>query len=437
MLVEFDMVDPQTNCFSSSYNRTDGIPMKSTKLTFLNRNGLALAAQLDLPLHNKARAYALFAHCFTCTKNLRAVGNIARALTQDGIAVLRFDFTGLGDSDGDFADSNFTSNVADLVDAADFLKSQFVAPTLLIGHSLGGAAVLQAAAGIPSVTAVVTIGAPADPAHVAHLLDSSRAEIEREGKAVVKLAGRSFTVKKQFLDDLDAVNMQETIRNLNRALLVCHAPLDNTVGIDNARDIYQAARHPKSFLSLDGADHLLSRQEDSLYVGRAIAAWASRYIETLLPEADRPIITGDARVVVHTGREHYTTEIVAGEHGLLADEPVAVGGADLGPTPYDLLLASLGSCTSITLRMYADRKEWPLEAIRVYLKHDRIHAQDCDHCESKEGTIDRIRREIELVGPLSVKQRQRLLEIADKCPVHRTLHQGIVVQSSLRTESEV
>jgi uncharacterized OsmC-like protein/alpha/beta superfamily hydrolase len=408
--------------------------MRSQKLTFHNADGMELAAHLDLPVDGRPRAYALFAHCFTCSKNLRAVGNIARALTQDRIAVLRFDFTGLGESEGDFADTNFSSNVADLVAAAQFLEAEYSAPKLLIGHSLGGAAVLQAAHSIPSVAAVVTIGAPADPGHVAHLLESSREEIEREGKAVVKLAGRGFTIKKQFLDDLEASRMQDTIRTLKRALLVCHAPLDNTVGVDNAREIYLAARHPKSFLSLDTADHLLSSPEDSLYAGRAIAAWASRYVGTLLPEEGRALVPDEDRVVARTGREHYTTEIVAGGHGLLADEPIAVGGADRGPSPYDLLLAGLGSCTSITLRMYADRKEWPLEEIRVHLTHDKVHAQDCAHCETREGKLTRIQREVELIGPLSTEQRERLLEIANKCPVHRTLHEEIWVESFLREE---
>jgi uncharacterized OsmC-like protein/alpha/beta superfamily hydrolase len=408
------------------------LTMKSQKLKFPNQQGQHLAARLDLPLDARPRAYALFAHCFTCSKNLRAVGNLTRALVQAGIGVLRFDFTGLGESEGDFADTNFSSNVADLVAAARFLAEEYEAPKLLIGHSLGGSAVLQAADKVPSATAVVTIGAPADPQHVAHLLKSSEEEIQRSGEAVVTLAGRDFTIKKQFLDDLEENNMRQVIGALRRALLVCHAPLDNTVGVDNAADIFLAARHPKSYLSLDQADHLLSNNEDSVYAGSVIAAWASKYIGTLQPDAARPLRPEKDRVVVRTGMEHYRTEIMAGGHGLYADEPVAAGGTDQGPSPYDLLLAGLGSCTTITLRMYADRKEWPLEEIIVHLNHNKIHARDCATCEQKEGKLDRIQREVELIGNLTPEQRQRLLEIADKCPVHRTLHSKIVVETTLK-----
>jgi putative redox protein len=406
--------------------------MNFQKISFENGAGQKLAARLDLPVNGRPTVYALFAHCFTCTKNLKAVNNINRTLTQEGIAVLRFDFTGLGESEGDFAETNFSSNIGDLVAAATFLEKEFEAPQILIGHSLGGAAVLQAAARIPACKAVVTIGAPGDPTHVTRLLESERKTIEAEGEARVSLAGRSFTIKKQFLDDLEQTRMEQTIRELRRALLILHSPLDNIVGIDNAAIIFQAAKHPKSFISLDQADHLLSADSDALYAGAMIAAWVQKYIKTA-KEDELYAAPADNRIVVRTGRSGYYTQIQANGHGLIADEPVAVGGGNMGPTPYDYLVAGLGACTSITLRMYADRKEWPLEMIVVRLKHEKIHAEDCQECEKPvSGKIDRIERELELIGPLAEDQRQRLLEIANKCPVHKTLHSEIIVTTKLK-----
>lgn len=405
--------------------------MQFQKLTFKNPEGQILAARLDLPIDGKPKAYALFAHCFTCTKNLIAVGHISRALNREGMAVLRFDFTGLGESEGDFAETNFSSNVADLTAAAEFLDREFEAPKMLIGHSLGGAAVLQAATHIPSAVAVATIGAPCDPKHVTDLLSSAKETIEKEGEAEVILAGKSFKIKKQFLDDLQETRMQETIRNLKRALLILHSPIDAIVGIENAAKIFQTARHPKSFISLDHADHLLSNERDSQYVGSVIAAWAQKYIESEKPVASKEDLA-DNWVVVRTGTYGLQTEIVANGHALIADEPIAVAGTNMGPTPYEYLVASLGSCTSMTLRMYADRKGWPLEAIEVRLKHQKVHADDCEQCQSPNAKIDQIEREIELVGNLNEEQRQRLLAIADKCPVHRTLHSEIVVKTWLK-----
>lgn len=408
--------------------------MQFQRLHFKNMQGKTLAARLDLPIDEKPVAYAIFAHCFTCTKNLNAVVNINKALAREGIAVLRFDFTGLGESEGDFEDTTFSSNVTDLVAAADFLKSDFEAPKLLIGHSLGGAAVLQAAARIPSSLAVSTIGAPFNVSHVSRLLGSDQAEIERRGEAEITLMGRKFKLKKQFLDDLGQANMEEAIRNLNKALIIFHSPLDNVVGIENAAQIFQVARHPKSFISLDTADHLLSNRTDSLYLGSVLAAGVRKYIE--LPqkeERQRDLL--DNRVVVRIGRRGYQTEILANGHSLIADEPIAVGGANTGPSPYDYLVASLGACTAMTLRMYADRKQWPLESVVVRLRHQKIHRADCQECETKTGTIDHIEREIELNGPLDQEKRQKLLEIADKCPVHRTLHSEITVQSWLKKDT--
>ena len=322
--------------------------MQSQRLFFNSATGDKLAARLDLPADGKPIAYALFAHCFTCSKNLKAVGNISHALTAAHIAVLRFDFTGLGESEGNFADTNFSSNVRDLVEAARVLERDYQAPKILIGHSLGGAAVLQAASDIPGAVAVATIGAPAEPQHVLHLLGSSREVIERQGEAEVSLAGRTFRIKKQFLDDLAETRMSETIRHLNKALLVFHSPLDTTVGVDNAAKIFQAARHPKSFVSLDQADHLLSKERDSIYVGEVLAAWARKYIE--VPEAQvRQTVAEGNQVVVRTERGGFRSEIMVRQHSLVADEPLAMGGTDQGPTPYDLLVAGLGACTSMTI----------------------------------------------------------------------------------------
>ncbi len=404
--------------------------MESRKITFENQEGQALSARLDLPVDEQPIAYALFAHCFTCSKNLKAVANISRALAREGIAVLRFDFTGLGESEGEFADTNFSSNVADLVAAAEFLADTYEAPKILVGHSLGGTAVLQAAADIPAAQAVATIAAPCQASHVAKLLDSDKETIEAEGEAVVTLAGRSFKIKKQFLDDLEETRMQESIRKLRKALLIFHSPIDNTVGISNAGHIFEAAKHPKSFVSLDQADHLLSREGDSRYAGSVIGAWARKYIDAPLPQTE-PVDKPDNQVFVRT-EDSFRTEVRTGWHSLVADEPESVGGTDLGPNPYDYLLTALGTCTSMTLRMYADRKKWPLEAALIHLDHSKIHVRDCEDCISEKGKIDTIEREIELIGPLDAEQRQRLLEIADRCPVHRTLHAEVKVRSKLK-----
>ena len=399
-------------------------------IRFPNDHGDRLAARLSLPPDGRPVAYALFAHCFTCNRNLNAVRRISQEMSDHGLAVLQFDFTGLGDSEGDFSETSFSSNVDDLVSAASYLEAHYEAPQVLIGHSLGGAAVLKAAGSIPSCRAVVTIGAPADPEHVTHLIEDARETIEQTGQATVSLAGRAFLIRKQFLDDLEETRMAENIRGLRRALLVCHSPIDQTVGIDNAARIFQTALHPKSFLSLDKADHLLSNEADAFYVGRAAAAWATRYLDGPASGNAGPEAAG-SQVVVRTGQERYYTEVVASGHYLTADEPESVGGTDRGGTPYDLLLGALGSCTSITLRMYADRKSWPLEEIIVRLTHAKIHASHCTSYETTEGKVDRIEREIELIGDLTGEQRARLLEIADRCPVHRTLHSEILVETRL------
>ena len=404
--------------------------MKQGKIDFVNEEGKTLSARLDLPLFTHPIAYAVFAHCFTCNKNLTAVRNISRALTQEGIAVLRFDFTGLGESEGDFTDTDFSSNVSDLVSAARFLEENYSSPQILIGHSLGGAAVIFAASKISSVKAVATIGAPCDPEHVTNLIKNSVEEIESLGKAEVELAGRKFTIKKKFLDDLRDKELTKVVAGLKAAFLIMHSPQDETVGIENAAEIYLAAKHPKSFVTLDGADHLLSDRQDSLYAGSMIAAWAMRYIE--IPSEAGSLST-DKQVVGRIGEEHYTTEILAEGHSLIADEPESAGGNDFGPSPYALLSSSLAACTAMTLRMYADRKKWDLKEVKVHIQHGKDYARDCEDCEEKPGgKIDIFEREIELEGNLDNEQRARLIEIADKCPVHKTLHSEVNIKTFLK-----
>ncbi|MDX1574837.1 MAG: bifunctional alpha/beta hydrolase/OsmC family protein [Kiloniellales bacterium] len=400
----------------------------SEKLTFAGAGGQQLAARFEKP-RGRSLAVALFAHCFTCTKDIFAASRIAAGLASRGIAVLRFDFTGLGHSEGEFANTNFSSNVDDLVAAADHLRGLGTAPKIVIGHSLGGAAVLAAAGRIPEAVAVATIGAPADPDHVQHLFQAARPEIEAKGEAEVLLAGRPFTIKKQFLEDIEATRLERAIGELRKALLVFHAPRDTTVGIENAGRIFGAAKHPKSFVSLDDADHLLTRREDASYVAEVLAAWASRYLGL---DEDAALKAAAGTVVVQeAGEGKFAQRVAAGPHHLRADEPLSVGGDDSGPGPYDLLLAGLGACTSMTLRLYAERKGWPLERVTVTLSHDKIHAEDCAECETKSGRLDRIERRLLLEGALGGEQRARLLEIAEKCPVHRTLESEVVVTTGL------
>ena len=404
--------------------------MPTEVVRFEGAEGDELEGRLELPVAGDPVACALFAHCFTCSKDLKAVVHIARALARQGIAVLRFDFTGLGQSEGEFAETSFATNIEDLAAAAEFMAEAYAAPDILIGHSLGGAAVLQAAHLIPSAKAVATIAAPCDPRHVTNLIQDSIEEIEEKGEAQVLLAGREFTIKKQFLDDLEHEAMQGKISELDKALLIFHSPVDNTVGIDNAACIYEAAKHPKSFISLDDADHLLTDEDDYAYVADVMAPWARKYIDLPPPEPVEDLPRGD-RVVTRTG-EGFRTEIMAKRHPLIADEPASVGGTDTGPTPYDLLAAGLGACTGMTLRMYADRKGWPLEEVTVHLKHEKVHADDCEHCEEEgDHQLDHMERIVEIEGDLDDEQRQKLLEIADKCPVHKTFDAGIHVATQL------
>lgn len=402
--------------------------MSLQKITFRNKEGQALVGRLEMPVDQKPHNFAIFAHCFTCNKNLLAVKNIGKALTANGFAVLRFDFTGLGESDGDFADTNFSGNISDLVSAATYLKKNYKAPTLIIGHSLGGAAALFAAAEVTSIKAVVTIGAPSSPAHVQHLFKNALFEIEKSGKAVVNLSGRDFTIKKQFLDDLESKALTAVVKDLRKPLLVLHSPQDNTVGIKNAEEIYIAAHHPKSFVSLDGADHLLMNKADSIYVGKVIAGWAQRYVNIPLSTE----LKSKHQVVASLNNEDgFTTVMKVGNHYLVADEPAGFGGNDFGPSPYELVSAGLSACTAMTIQMYAKRKEWNLENVEVHTSYDKSHAQDCEDCESNSSKIDTFHREIRLTGDLDEKQKNRILQIADKCPVHRTLHSQTQVITKL------
>lgn len=404
---------------------------ESHKIEFPGHSGETLAARLDMP-DGAPRAFALFAHCFTCSKDIFAASRVAAELSAQGFGVLRFDFTGLGASDGEFANTNFSSNVQDLMEAVAYLRDAHTGPSLLIGHSLGGAAVLAAAPQIDEVQAVVTIGAPSSAEHVAHNFGAKIDEIENDGEAEVQLAGRTFKIKKQFLDDISEQNVLDAVKGMKKALLVCHAPLDATVGISNATDIFVAAKHPKSFLSLDSADHLLSKKADAIYAAQCIAAWASRYVggddkaEARLKPPPEGVV-----VVEEAGTGQFTQNVSVGPHVLTADEPPSVGGDNRGPTPYDYVLAGLGACTSMTLRMYANRKRLPLEKVSVALKHSKTHAEDCEDCETTEGKIDEMTREITITGDLTEEQRAKLMEIADKCPVHRTLEGEVKVRTRL------
>jgi uncharacterized OsmC-like protein/fermentation-respiration switch protein FrsA (DUF1100 family) len=399
------------------------------RFEFVGSGGQTLSARLHLPAVEPI-ACAVFAHCFTCSKDSRAATHISSALAEKGIATLRFDFTGLGESEGDFDNTTFSHNVADIAAAVKALREAYHAPALLIGHSLGGTAVLAAAGQIPEVVGVATIGAPFEPKHVARLFEASLDEIESNGQVDVKLGGRPFTIRKSFLEDLHKHCNAEQIGKLKKALVVFHSPQDNLVSIDNAGLIFKAARHPKSFVSLDGADHLLGRPSDSRYVADVLAAWASRYLPEQ-PAAEIPEDTREGEVVVEGKTTGFLQRIQARHLTFAADEPLDKGGTNLGPNPYELLLAGLGACTSMTLRMYAGRKEWPLEAVRVTLRHDRIHAQDCEDCDKDDGVIDVIDKKLELEGDLSEEQRERLLDIAAKCPVHRTLLNEIKIRSEL------
>ncbi|MGH9382607.1 MAG: bifunctional alpha/beta hydrolase/OsmC family protein [Thermoanaerobaculia bacterium] len=405
---------------------------RTERVTFRGKSGAELAARLERPVA-EPRAYALFAHCFTCSKDLKAAVRISRALAEHGLGVLRFDFTGLGESEGDFAGTGFESNVEDLEAAAAYLASEHAPPRLLVGHSLGGAAVLKAAGRMPDVRAVATIGAPSTTEHLRQTLLEAAPELESAERAEVHLGGRRFTVGRELLEDLMQERLLEVVRELRRPLLIFHSPVDNVVGIEHAANLYAAARHPKSFIALDGADHLLlEREADAAFVADILAAWASRYVPELAEAEKEEADEGKAGWVVARGAEAgLRVRLTAGRHRLVADEPESVGGEDAGPDPYGYLLSALGACKAMTVRLYADRKGWPLAGSRIELKHDRVHAQDCADCETKEGKVDQIEVSLSFEGKLDDAQRTRLAEIAEMCPVHRTLTGEIKIRSQL------
>lgn len=395
------------------------------KISFEGSQGDSLAGVLETP-DTEPVAYVLLAHCFTCGKDLIAAARIARSLVGHGFAVLRFDFTGLGNSDGDFANTNFSSNVQDLVLAADYLREHHHAPTVLIGHSLGGTAVLKAAHQVPESLGVVTIGAPADAQHVAKQFACDIDTIESAGNATVSLAGRSFTIKKQFIDDIRE-NKDTHVGKLGKALLVMHSPVDATVSIQQAEQIFVAAKHPKSFVSLGNADHLLGNKTDGEFAATTIAAWATQFLPT--PSASEKSSVQAGHVVVSERDHKFAQNMQSDDHQWIADEPRSVGGSNFGPDPYEHLLAALGACTSMTMRMYAERKKWPVEQISVELDHSRDHGSDCMECDEANPKIDVIKRSIAITGNLDADQRQRMMQIADMCPVHRTLHNKLVIKT--------
>lgn len=402
--------------------------MPIEKVSFKNDRGLTLSGRLDLPLMQPPYPFAIFAHVFTGNKSLNATRHIARSLTMNGIAVLRFDFTGLGDSEGAFEDSNFSTNVKDLMSAAAFLENNYAAPSIVVGHSLGGAASIFAGAQLDSVSAVATIGAPSDPEHVSHMLHNAMDDIENFGEGTITVGGREFTIKKQFVEDLKNKDMKKALDNLNKALLVMHSPQDGIVEIENAANLYHAASHPKSFITLNKADHMLTNKNDAFYAGNVISSWVKRYVA--FPEKEK--LRTDKQVVSRLEGEHYTTEIMAGRHGIIADESERVGGNDFGPSPYELLGASLSACTAMTIKMLAKKMNWPLEEVQVHVSYLRNYIDDCENCDKPEHYLDKIERVVELKGDdLTTEMKAQLLKVADECPLLKTLNQATEIDTKM------
>ncbi len=402
--------------------------MKSKKLSIKNNKGHILQAHLELPANQKPNYYAIFAHCFTCTSTLSAVKHISRALSSYGFGVVRFDFTGLGNSEGEFAESHFSANVNDLIAVSEFLETNFEAPTLLVGHSLGGAAVLVAASRLENVKAVATIGAPATVNHVTHLFSHGIEAVKDKGEVEVNIGGRPFKINSDFVDDFSKTNLPKVVSKLRKPLLILHSPLDKIVGIGNAEKLYHHAHHPKSFITLDDTDHLVSNPEDSRYIGNMIGAWVTRYFK---PVENKMLETNGEQLVGHLDLEedNFTTFIQTKHHTLVADEPISVGGDNFGPSPYDYLNAGLVACTAMTLKLYAERKKWDLKEVYVYVSHSRKHSDDLGLDIESPTFLDYINKKIRLIGDLDSAQKQRLKEIASKCPVHKTLANQVLFET--------
>jgi putative redox protein len=404
--------------------------MNTIKLEIENRKGLKLQAYLELPANQKPNHFAIFAHCFSCNSNFNAVKHISRSLSTHGFGVLRFDFTGLGRSEGEFAESHFSANVEDLLDVANYLEKNYKAPSLLVGHSLGGAAVIVAASKLKNIKAVATVGAPATVSHVTHLFSHAIDDVKEKGEVEVKIGGRPFKINQDFVNDFGKTDLPKIIKELRKPILVMHAPFDKVVGIENAHQIYHNAIHPKSFVSLDDADHLLSKPSDSIYVGNMIGTWVDRYFET---EENKMMTTEGEQLVGHLNllEDNFTTSIQTKKHSFIADEPASVGGDDFGPSPYDFLSAGLAACTVMTLKMYAERKKWDLQEVFVYITYSKKHSDDLEIDVEKPTRFDHLQKKLKLIGDLDEKQRSRLKEIASKCPVHKTLQSEIIIDTQL------
>ena len=404
--------------------------MGSLKLNIQNKKGHKLQAYLELPADQKPQFYAIFAHCFTCSSALGAVKNISRSLTSHGFGVVRFDFTGLGRSEGEFAESYFSANVDDLIAVNDYLKANYQAPGLLVGHSLGGAAVIVAASKLENIKAVATVGAPATASHVTHLFSHGIEEIKEKGEVEVNIGGRPFKINEEFVEDFGKIDLPEITKNLRKPLLIMHAPFDQIVGIDNAHKLYHGAHHPKSFVSLDDADHLLSNSKDSLYVGNVIGIWVQRYFEQ---QENAMLDTKGEQLVAHLNlvEDNFTTSIQTKKHSVIADEPESIGGDDFGPSPYDYLSAGLAACTVMTLKMYAQRKKWDLQEVYAYITYSKKHSDDLMLDIDDPIRMDHLQKRLKFIGNLDEKQKTRLKEIASKCPVHKTLQIEIIIETEL------